>query len=179
MKILRRRQFGNPVLRQKTTCLSSARIQSGEIQDLIADMRNTLERRQYGVGLAAPQIGKSLALSVIGIKPTPTRPELQRQNLVIINPEITKLYGKKDNMWEGCVSGAEMYAQVPRHKKVRLKWQDENAKTHEKNFAGFMAHVIQHEVDHLDGILFVDRVEDTKTYMTFSEYKKMTRTKKA
>lgn len=173
MKILQRKQFGNPVLRQQARLLSLDKITSQEIQGLIANMKHTLKMCKYGVGLAAPQVGKSVALSVIGIKPTPTRPELKRQNLVIINPKIVNTYGKEVPMWEGCISGPEMYAQVSRYKKVRLKWFDEQGKQHEKDFDGFMAHVLQHEVDHLHGILFVDRVEDSKSYMTFSEYKKM------
>lgn len=76
-------------------------------------------------------------------------------------------------MWEGCISGLELYAQVPRYKKLRLKWMDEQAKTHEQDFEGFIAHVIQHEVDHLKGVLYVDRIKDTKSIITIREYKKM------
>lgn len=173
MKVLTRRQFGNPVLRTVAIKLSSEEVTSKEIQQLIVDMRHTLQKRKYGVGLAAPQVGKSLALSVIGIKPTPTRPDLPKQNIVIINPEMVATYGKRVGMWEGCISGTELYAKAMRYPKIRLKWLDEQAMPHEKDFDGFMAQVIQHEVDHLNGILFVDRVEDTKTYVTFSAYKKM------
>ena len=173
VKILQRRQFGNPVLRKETHILLPDEIESSEIVQLIADMKHTLKVRKYGVGLAAPQVGRDIAISVIGIKPTPTRPELKKQNLVIINPKIVKTFGKKTAMWEGCISGPELYAQVPRYKKVRLRWHDEKGRVHEKDFDGFMAHVIQHEVDHLNGILFVDRVVDTNSYMTFTEYKKM------
>lgn len=172
-KLLRKTEFGNSILRTKTHRLTDVEIRSAATQKLLQDMYFTLEKKQYGVGLAATQIGKSLAISTIDTKPTPTRPELVRQKLTIINPKIVKTYGGRVAMWEGCISGSDLYAQVPRHTKIRLSWKDEKAKQHEQDFDGFLAHVIQHEVDHLNGILFVDRVEDTHSYMTFSEYKKM------
>ncbi len=170
--VLHKTELGNPILRTVAQRLTLNDIVSDHIQQLITDMYYTLEHRQYGVGLAAPQVGHPLAISVIDTKPTPTRPELQRQILTIINPIITMTYGRKSHMWEGCISGAELYAKVPRYKKIRLSWQDESADTHEQDFDGFLAHVIQHEVDHLNGVLFVDRVTDTHSYMTFTEYKK-------
>lgn len=172
-KILRKTEFGNPILRSSAKKLTTNEILSATTQQLIKDMYYTLETKKYGVGLAAPQVGENLALSVIDTKPTPTRPEISRQKLTIINPEIIKTYGKKVAEWEACISGSKLYAQVPRYKRIRLKWYDEKAKPHEQDFDGFTAHVIQHEVDHLNGIIFLDKVEDTESYMTFSEYKKM------
>jgi peptide deformylase len=172
-KLLRKTEFGNATLRAQARSLSKEEITSPELQMFIKDMQFTLEKRKYGVGLAAPQVGVSVALSVIDTKPTPTRPDIVRQKLVIINPVVVKVYGRRTGMWEGCISGAEVYAKAMRYKKIRLAWLDERAHRHEQDFDGFMAHVIQHEVDHLNGVLFVDRVRDTKTYMTFKEYKKM------
>ena len=176
MKLLRRTLFGNPILRQKARSLTSEEILSTDIRDLIRDIRFTLEKRKYGVGLAAPQVGKRVALSVIGIKPTPTRPDTVRMELVVINPEIVKTYGRKKPLWEGCISlgtGTDVpYAQVPRYKKIRLRYLDELANTHEKDFEGLLAHVIQHEVDHLEGILFVDKVTDYTTFIRASEYRR-------
>jgi peptide deformylase len=176
MKILRRTQFGNPVLRQKAKHLTKDEILSDEIQDLIKNMRHTLLNRDYGIGIAAPQVGKSVALSVIELRATRTRPNLPRKDwisMVIINPEIIKSYEKSEEMWEGCLSLDNVFAKVPRYKKVRVKYQDEKAKTHEKELDGLLAQVFQHETDHLNGILFVDKVKDTKTYMSESEYLKM------
>ncbi len=173
MKILRRTQFGNSVLRQKARRLTRKEILSDEIQDLIKDMKYTLENKKYGIGLAAPQVGKGVAISFIGLKPTPTRPNLKRQDMVIINPKIVKTYGKKEQMWEGCISFGDSFAKAERYKKVRVSWQDDKAKVHEKDFDGILAHVLQHEVDHLNGILFVDRVLDSTTWVTESEYKKI------
>lgn len=172
-KILRKTEFGNPVLRTLSRTLSDEEIRSGNIQRLIENMYYTLERRKYGVGIAAPQVGHSVAISTIDTKPTPTRPKLKRQKLTIINPKITKAYGEKAEEWEGCISCTELYAKVPRYKRIRLHWYDERAQVHEQDFNGFLAHVIQHEVDHLNGILFVDKVVDTKSYKTFKEYIKM------
>lgn len=171
--ILRKTEFGNPILRSVARKLTLEEIRSNEIQKLIEDMYYTVEQKQYGVGLAAPQVGVGVALSVIDTKATPTRPDLERKRLTIINPEIVAIYGRRANMWEGCISGLELYAQVPRYKKVRLKWTDGQGETHEQDFDGFMAHVIQHEVDHLQGILYVDKVKNTKSYMTIREYKRM------
>lgn len=172
-KLLRKTEFGNQILHEKAKLLSKSEILGESIQQLIQNMYHTLERKKYGVGIAAPQVGSSMAISAIDTKPTPTRPDLKRQKLTIINPIIIKTYGRKKPMWEGCISGSELYALVPRYEKVRLHWQDENAKSHEKDFDGFLAHVIQHEVDHLHGIIFLDRVEDSKSFMTFKEYQKM------
>jgi peptide deformylase len=171
-KVLRRTQFGNPILRQTARRLTDTDINSQAIQTLIQNLYFTLETKQYGVGLSAPQIGESIALAVIGIKPTPTRPELNEEKLLLINPVIIKNYGSRTGMWEACISGSELYGKVLRYKKIRLRWTDETTATHERDFTGFLAHVVQHEVDHLNGILFVDRVVDTHSYMTFSEFNK-------
>ena len=172
-KLLSKIEFGNHILRSVSAVLSNDQILNDQTQQLINDMHYTLEQKKYGVGLAAPQIGKSLAIAIIDTKPTPTRPNIKRQKLTIINPKIVKTYGALQPEWEGCISGTELYALVPRYEKIRLVWQDEEAAKHEQDFDGFIAHVIQHEVDHLNGIIFLDKVTDTKSFMTFKEYKKM------
>lgn len=140
------------------------------------DMRYTLEHKRYGVGIAAPQIGVSVALSIIAIKPTPTRPELEPFDMAIFNPQIIEVYGKKVQMWEGCIScgtGKDtLFAKVPRYKKIKLRWDDEKGESHEEILDSFAAHVAQHEVDHLNGVIFVDRVKDTTSYMMADEYRK-------
>lgn len=175
-KILRRTVFGNPILRQVARRLTNEEILSPEIQQLIADIRYTVEYKVYGVGLAAPQVGVGVALTVIGIKSTPNRPNLERFETVLINPEIVATFGRRTPMWEGCIScgtGADtLYAKVPRYKEIRLRWQDEQGKQHDKILSGFVAHVAQHEVDHLEGIVFTDRVRDRGSFMMASEYKK-------
>ncbi len=175
--VLKRTQFGDPVLRQVAQRLSRKQILSAEVQQLVRNMYYTLEKKKYGVGLAAPQVGVSLAISAIAIKPTPSRPHAQATQLTIINPEIIKTYGRRTGMWEGCISfcGDQKefpYAKAMRYKKIRLRYMDEFAQVHEDDFDGLLGHVMQHETDHLDGIFFVDRVRDTTTYVTTSEYTK-------
>lgn len=177
MKYYGRRQFGDPILRKKAKTLSKKEILSDEIKDFIIDLEEVINSKKYGIGLAAPQIGRSLSIAVIDIKPTPTRPNLKKEKLLLINPEIVKYYFGKEPMWEGCISGAELYGMAIRHNKIRLKWQDINGLPNERDFEGLLSQVIQHEVDHLNGILFVDRVIDPRSYVTTSEYKKLIKDK--
>src|SRR3990167_1006233 len=98
-KILRRREFGDPILRAEARELSRQNILSKQTKQLIADMRYTLAKKKYGVGLAAPQVGQSIALAIIEIKPTKTRPRLPKHkwaSLVLINPKIVKFYGQRN-----------------------------------------------------------------------------------
>lgn len=169
-------QFGNPVLRQKTERMTAVQVQSGAIQKLALAMRNLLKDRKLGIGLAAPQVGKNISLAVISIHPTPHRPEVEPFDLTMINPEIITTKGKKRLQWEGCISSgageAGLFARVPRYPAVELSYTALDGKKYQKWFTGLPAHVIQHEVDHLNGTLFVERVEDPTTYMTYFEYKK-------
>lgn len=175
--VLRRTQFGNPILRQVAKRLSHTEILSEEIQALIANMYYTLEKKKYGIGLAAPQVGESLAISTISIMPMPWRPNVDEVHLTVINPEIVATYGRRSSLWEGCISfgggGKEFpYAKALRYKKARVAYLDEKGNAHEIDFEGLLAHVMQHEIDHLNGILFVDRVRDNTTFINNSEYTK-------
>lgn len=175
MKVLKLIRFGNPILRQGARQLSEDEIKSDKIQQLIANIRYTNEQKQYGVGLAAPQVGKSVALSVIGIKSTPTRPNVEKFDQVIINPGYEGI-GSRIGMWEGCQSSGTgedtLFGKALRYKSIKAIWLDETGKKHNEELDGFVAHVFQHETDHLNGILFVDRVRDTKTYMLADEYRR-------
>jgi len=182
MEVLNCTQFGNPLLRATAKPVKVSAIGSAKIQRLIKDMRHTLIKKKFGVGLAAPQVGENLALAVVAIRPLPHRPKAKVFDLVLINPEIIEEYGRKSQLWEGCISSGHgeetgLFAKVPRYKEIRVRYYDETGELHTKKFKGLPAHVIQHEVDHLSGILFVDKVKDTKSYMTFAEYKKMKKKK--
>jgi peptide deformylase len=148
-----------------------------EIAQLILDMRQLLESKKLGVGLAAPQVGKSVAVAVIAIEPSERRPDAEPFALTIINPKIVETFGRRKQLYEGCISGGDgkagLFARVPRYMKIKLAYTDEKGVKHVKTFEGMPAHVIQHEVDHLNGILFVDRVKDSTTYITYKEYVKL------
>lgn len=175
-------EFGDAILRQKPEDLTIKDIKSVRVQKFIRKMQDFILSKKIGVGLAAPQIGKSLAIAVVCVRPIKHRKEVEEFDLVIINPKITQTYGHRIQQWEGCISGGllknGLFAKVPRYKKVELKYRDEKGRQQQKIFEGLPAHIIQHEVDHLNGMLFVDRVKDTKTFITYSEYLKLAKTDK-
>jgi len=174
-KLLKLRRFGDPVLRAAGRKLMVAEITSKPIQELIANIRYTNQTKQYGVGLAAAQVGKRMALSLIGIKPTPNHPKLKLFESIIINASYEGI-GTTIPMWEGCQSCGSgddiLFGQAERFETIQASWYDEHANLHIEHLTGFVAQVFQHEADHQRGILFVDRVRDTKTYMMADEYRK-------
>jgi peptide deformylase len=173
-KLLELSRFGHPILRQTARQLSVDEIRSRAVQSLIADIRYTNQTKQYGVGLAAPQVGHSVALSVIGIKPTPNRPALESFESVIANASYEGI-GARSGQWEGCQSCGSgddiLFGKALRYTEIRATWHDEHGGLHEETLSGFTAQVFQHEADHLHGILFVDRVRDTHTFMMADEYR--------
>ena len=158
----------NEKLHSKSQNLKPSEIQSKKIKDLVNDIYETIESGEYGVGMSAIQMGEPLAISVVMIRPTPNRPNLEHFTKVYFNAEIKKAYGKKDPMWEGCCSVLDddanpVYAKVPRYKKVCVRYLDETGNEHEDVVDGFLAHVLQHEIDHTNGILFTDLISDSDT----------------
>jgi len=182
--ILELRFDGDLILREKCRRLSKDEIRTEAIQNLIDDMKYTCDERQRGVGLSANQIGKSLAISIIAIKPTPSRPNLELFNKVCRNTEIIETFGESEEMWEGCMStamdknGEPAMARVSRFKKVRIKYLDRDGDEHDEIVDGFVAHVVQHETDHLNGKLFTDLI-DPETLITNREYRERIRNKAA
>jgi peptide deformylase len=161
-------KYGHPALRQK-----GARIEkiTPEIKKLIADMLETM-REKNGVGLAAQQVGRALQLTVIDVREAKDRPStLERKGkpadvnefmpLVLINPEI-KPGGEPVAGGEGCLSFPEIYGQITRPESVDVKAVNEKLKPIEFHAGGLLSRAIQHEVDHLNGILFIDRMERKK-----------------
>ena len=160
--------YGRPVLRQK-----GARIEklTPEIKQLIADMFETMHER-HGVGLAAQQIGQALQVTVIDVREAKDRPSTLELDgkpaevdvimpLVLINPEI-KPTGEPVKGGEGCLSFPEIFAEIARPEFVDVKALDKDFKPIEFRAGGLLSRAIQHEVDHLNGILFIDRM-DKKT----------------
>jgi peptide deformylase len=167
-------KYGQPVLRQK-----GARIEklTPEIKQLIADMFETMHER-HGVGLAAQQIGKALQLTVIDVREATDRPSTLELDgkpaevdtimpLVLINPEI-KPAGETVKSSEGCLSFPEIFGEIPRPEFVDVKALDKDFKPIEFRAGGLLARAVQHEVDHLNGILFIDRM-DKKTKLELQD----------
>ena len=144
-------KHGEPVLKKKAEPVDLKAMKDG-LPVLLEEMWETM-RAANGVGLAAPQIGLSLRLAVIDVKP-----EDKPQPLVLINPEILSREGEIVEE-EGCLSVPGLYAKVKRHRKVRVRALDENGVVWEKTGTGLLARAFEHEVDHLDGRLFLDHLD--------------------
>lgn len=155
--------MGHPLLREAARPLTPAEIGSSATAHLVADMVDTLE--DYGgIGLAAPQIAEPLRLAIIRIAGGPTRyGELAPLPLtVFVNPVIEVLDSSTAGHWEGCLSVPGLRGFVERPQHLRVRYTTLEGEDREREFRGFHATVVQHEFDHLDGVLFVDRVADTR-----------------
>jgi len=133
---------------------------TAELDKLIVDMIDTMEAED-GAGLAAPQIGVLLRVVIFGITENPRYPGMDPIPMTtLINPEITLLSDEKEHGWEGCISVPDMRGLVPRYKSIRYSGYDASGSKMEKEVEGFHARVVQHEIDHLDGVLYPQRIED-------------------
>ena len=160
-------QAGDPVLRQRARSLSPGEIHSAEIQNLIEHMREAM-RSAPGVGLAAPQVGQSLQLAVIEDRAeyhedisADLMAERQRKPVpfqVLINPEIVSRSEEHKIFFEGCLSVAGFCALVPRSALLRVNYLDQHGLPQSLEISGWHARIIQHEVDHLQGTLYIDRM---------------------
>jgi len=171
MAILKVARMGHPVLRARARAIDPAEIRSPRIQTLIDDMFETMKEYQ-GVGLAAPQVHESLRIFVAGFAPRdPDEEDEDEQDRVplmaLINPEITAVGDTIVEDWEGCLSIPEIRGRVPRARQIVVQACDRRGKRIELRASGYTARVIQHETDHLDGVLFFDRMRslDTLTYL--------------
>ena len=131
-----------------------------QLRELIADMRDTMAHLN-GAGLAAPQIGVPLRVVIFGVTRNPRYPDAEEvSDTVLVNPVITPLGEEMEEDWEGCLSVPGMRGVVPRFKKVRYQGFDESGNPIDRSVEGFHARVVQHECDHLDGILYPMRMRD-------------------
>jgi len=131
-----------------------------ELAVLLQDMRDTMAHLD-GAGLAAPQIGVELRVVIFGVKSNPRYPDVEEvPDTVLINPEIAPLSEEIEEGWEGCLSVPGMRGWVPRWRAIRYAGCDERGRRFEREVEGFHARVVQHEVDHLDGILYPMRIRD-------------------
>jgi peptide deformylase len=131
-----------------------------QLHALLADMRDTMQALN-GAGLAAPQIGVGLRVVIFGVEKNPRYPDAEEvPQTVLINPVITPLDKAIEEDWEGCLSVPGMRGLVPRHAHIRYRGQDEYGALIDRSVSGFHARVVQHECDHLDGILYPMRIRD-------------------
>ena len=131
---------------------------------LIADMEDTM-RSANGAGLAAPQIGVGLRLVIFGGGPTPRYPDAEVvPYTVLVNPKLKPLGGGRESDWEGCLSVPGMRGWVPRHRRLRYTGSDPWGRPIDRSVENFHARVVQHEVDHLDGVLYPTRIKDLRKF---------------
>lgn len=152
-----------PVLREKAKTVPHEEITSAKIKKVIADMRAAMHLQKDGIAIAAPQIGHSLRIFVV------SGPLLQQadptykgdgSDLIFINPELKRLSRDKKEVEEGCLSVRWLYGKVKRSTRASLKALDEHGKKVERGASGLLAQVFQHEVDHLNGVLFIDKARE-------------------
>jgi len=181
--ILKIVQAGDPVLREAARALTLPEIASAETQQLIRDMRETMHDAP-GVGLAAPQIGLPLQIaviedpeSIVDDVPAPELAEKERRPVpfhVIINPVITQLGADKALFYEGCLSLSGFSAVVPRARTIRVEYFDERGEARIVEASGWYARILQHEIDHLRGALYIDRMQ-SRTFTSLDNWNRFSK----
>jgi len=172
MAILKVARLGHPVLRQVAAPVDRGSIRSPEIQRLIDDMIETM--REYdGAGLAANQVHTLKQIAVIEVLANPRYPDATAVPLmVLINPVLTPLTDEMEEGWEGCLSVPDMRGMVPRYTSLRLACLDREGQAVDLITKDFFARVIQHETDHLNGIVYLDRMRSLATLAHIAEWNK-------
>lgn len=164
--------YGQPVLRKVTEDITP---DYPELKQLISDMWETLAESE-GIGLAAPQIGRAIRLSVIDLSPlAEDMPEYKDFHQVYINPHIVeKDDTHTDVSEEGCLSLPAIHEKVTRPTRIRVQWMDEDFQPHDEWVEGYLARVMQHEFDHLDGHMFIDHISALRRQLIKSKLKALT-----
>jgi len=166
-------EIGHPVLRERAREVMADELQSEPVQRLIDDMIETM-RAADGAGLAANQVGETVRVAVVEVRPDnpryPYKPPVALT--VIVNPVIEPLDEEVVEINEGCLSVPDLRGEVPRHVSIRLRYLDRDGNEHDEVRRGLTAGTFQHELDHLDGVLFVDRVSDPGTLSTWTEFER-------
>jgi peptide deformylase len=172
MSILKTAKLGNPVLRQAAKEVSPSELMSAGVQKLIEDMIETMHEYD-GVGLAAPQVHESKQIAVIQVENSVRYPRAPGIPLtVLVNPVLLKKSDETQKGWEGCLSVEGLRGFVPRSKRVAIRFTDREGKERQLETEGFFAVVIQHEMDHLAGKVFLDRMPDLSTLTHLKEYER-------
>jgi peptide deformylase len=163
--------LGHPVLRQVAQPVDSIRDKS--VQQLIDQLLTTV-RAANGVGIAAPQLGYSLRILVIASRPNLRYPYAPlMEPTVLINPRLIAASDEMELGWEGCLSVPGVRGQVPRHQTVEVEYCDRHGQPHRQIWHGFVARIFQHEADHLEGKVFLDRVQSEADLLTEDAYQAM------
>lgn len=170
-EILELTELGNPILREKAKEVTD--LADDEIQKLIDDMLVTVVDAN-GVGLAAPQVNSPLRIFVMASYPNPRYPEApEMEPKEVINPEIISKSNETEDDWEGCLSIPGIRGIVPRHKEIEVRYLDRYGRETTEILDNFLARIFQHEFDHLEGIVFLDRLKSSKDIITDKEYMKL------
>jgi len=170
MSILKVARMGHPVLRAKARALDKSDLKSAAVQKLIDDMIETMVE-YHGVGLAAPQVHEGLRIFVASLDiEDEDKHDSDPQPIALVNPEISVVGSDVVEDWEGCLSIPDVRGRVPRAREIRLRAIDRNGERLELRAHDFPARVMQHETDHLDGVLFFDRMRSFESLTFLDEY---------
>lgn len=165
-------QSGDPVLRATATEIPVPDIGSAHLRTLIADMKKLLAKETYGVALAAPQVGESVRLFIVAGRAVEKRKKesedagddsavgMPTEDQVYINPELVKLSRGRRKKHEGCLSVRGKWGEVLRAEKASIRAYDEKGKRFTRGASGLLAHIFQHEMDHLNGVLYIDKAKE-------------------
>ena len=163
---------GNPLLREVSRAVTHEELASVEMQTLIDDLVDTM-RAANGAGIAAPQVGELVRIATIEVNENPRYPYKPRIPLtVVVNPVVEFLDDELVDINEGCLSVPNMRGNVLRHVNIRVTYLDRHGVEHVEVKRGLTAGTFQHELDHLDGLLFLDRVHDTRTLTTWEQFER-------
>jgi peptide deformylase len=166
MSILKVARMGHPVLRERAKALDKSDLRNPLVQKLIDDMIETMHE-YHGVGLAAPQVHEGVRLFVALLEEDP---DAKSEAMAVINPEIVPQGTAREEGWEGCLSIPDIRGMVPRFTDINVKGLDRDGRPIELRLKDFSARVAQHETDHLDGVLFFDRMTSMGTLTYLDEY---------
>ena len=166
---------GHPLLRERAREVSVDELRSPEVQHVIDDLIDTM-RHANGAGIAAPQIGVPLRITTIEVTENPRYPYKPKIPLtVVVNPVIDFLDDETVEINEGCLSVPNLRGTVSRYVNIRVRWLDREGREHDEIKRGLTAGTFQHEIDHLDGTLFLDRVSDPTTFTTWEQFERFHR----
>ena len=170
-------QTGNPVLREVSSAIPTTKIKTAEISKIISLLKKTIDNQSDAAAISAVQIGKPIRLFIISKKVFVTDSDDPKdvkikKDMIFINPKIVKVSKVKQELEEGCLSVRYVYGKVIRPEKVAIEAYDENGKKFSRGFSGLLAQIIQHENDHLNGILFTDKATDIQK-ISHEEYEEL------